>query len=68
MTKILNSLLVAGTGSTNQALGVTAGYVSISNKLRIGDWSTPTATLNINSPGTSSSTNAFKISTGYTSG
>jgi hypothetical protein len=58
MTKILNSLKVTGTGSSSQALGVTGGYVSINDKLRIGDWSIPTATVNINSPGTTSSTNA----------
>jgi len=66
MTKILNSLKVTGTGSSSQALGVTGGYVSINDKLRIGDWSTPTATVNINSKGTTSSTNAFKITTGFT--
>jgi hypothetical protein len=66
MTKILNSLKVTGTGSSKQAIGVTGGYVSINDKLRIGDWSTPTATVNINSKGTTSSTNAFKITTGFT--
>jgi hypothetical protein len=66
MTKILNSLRVTGTGSNNQALGVTGGYVSVSNKVRIGDWAVPTATLDINSKGTTSSTYAFNITTGYT--
>jgi hypothetical protein len=66
MTKILNSLKVTGTGSSSQALGVTGGYVNINDKLRIGDWSSPTTTLDVYSKGTTSSTNAFKITTGFT--
>lgn len=41
MTKISNNLRVIGTGSTSQALGVTAGSLNISDGLSIGTWTLP---------------------------
>mgnify|MGYP003352362999 CR=1 FL=1 len=42
--KILNNLTVTGTGSNSQALGITAGYVGISNRLSVGTWNLPSDT------------------------
>mgnify|MGYP003441172885 CR=1 FL=1 len=41
MTKIANNLQVIGTGSTSQALGVTAGNLNVSNGMSIGTWTLP---------------------------
>jgi hypothetical protein len=53
MTKILNTLRVTGTGS-GQALGVTGGYVSVSESINIGGSTLPSSRLDIN--GTASTT------------
>ena len=63
MTKILNNLEIVGTSSdsNSRAVGITGGFVTIHNSLKLGASTNPNSILDILGSGTNSLTTSLKI-------